>query len=218
METCNEPDCNGQLISSPECTQICNYCGAESDVILHTHITPRDWKTEALCNIYSRRKRFKGLLDLLFYPHPAPKDNKMLKYLDRTSLFNNQEALVVAIKKSKLPDKRYCNLHLFCKLYVKDYIKPTVPDNVVFRTTQILRQFDDIEFCFTRLFSGVQFINYRWLLGEILIDHKLTDYLPFVKTLKCKNRVLYYTEMLNKIKAYIQSSERFHTSRKICIR
>lgn len=217
METCSKKDCNGNIITSFMNTTICTTCGNESKVILYTHITPRDWNTEKLSNIYSRRKRFKGLLEMLFFPNPVVKDNKMLKYLQRLSPFDNQKKLIDAIKKSRLDDKRYCNLHLFCKLFTKDYDKPLLPDNAILETKLILRQFDDIEFSFTRLFTGIQFINYRWLLGEILIDRKLQQYIPFVKTLKCKQRIKYYTDMLKKINEYIQSSQRFHTSRQVGI-
>lgn len=210
MEVCSKKDCSGHIIYSFFNTHICDTCGEESKVILYTHITPRDWKTDTLCNIYSRRKRFKGLLDMLFFPTPALKDNQMLCYLDKLSPFENQKELINAIKKSRLPDKRYCNLHLFCRLFTKDYPKPCLPNDVIFETTQILRQFDDTEFAFTRLFSGIQFINYRWLLGEILITRKLEQYIPFVKTLKCKKRIQYYTEMLKKINDYVNSSQRFH--------
>ena len=141
----------------------------------------------------------------------------MMAFLDIDAPYATQIELIQSMKRSRLSDKRFCNLHLFCKEFTLAYIPPTTLPNMDFEIQQIMKRFNDIEFGFTRLYCGTQFMNYRWLLSELVIERKLTEYLPFIKTLKCKQRIRYYTDMLQCIKDYINSSNRFYTSRKISV-
>ena len=205
---CSAPDCDGQLRSTYMCdATICNVCGIQKQVLL-SHIVPRDHKTEPLQNVYSRLKRFKGITEALFRPSPSHKDNKMIEYLSDYEKFNNCEELLCAMKKSKLSDKRYCNLHCFCRLFVNSYKTPQ-EINVEFVMKRLGVRFNDIEFCFLTLFPKIQFFNYRFLLTELLLELNLNDFVQFVKNLKCKIRLAYYHDLLNQIKELTTASDRF---------
>ena len=183
----------------------------ETKTQLNTNVTPRDWHTEPLLHIYSRKKRFKLLVENLFWPTPSQKDNRMLAYLAPLSPFLTKQDLLGALKQSTLADKRYCHIHFFCKQFVQDYTPPPAIPNIQQVLRRIMVRFSDIEFCFSRLFIGVQFFNYRYLLSQLLIEFQLTEYIPFVKSLKCKQRLMYYNEMLETIKDYMSQSDRFNS-------
>ena len=189
---------------------VCKVCGREHPPQLLTSMTPRDWITEPITHIYSRKKRFNNLVENLFWPAPSPKDNRMLEYLDQGSLFPTKKHLFASLKQSTLSDKRYSSIHLFCKTFVQSYTAPTKISNIHDVLKRLLRRFSDIEFTFSRLFPGVQFFNYAWLLSQLLSEIGLDDYVQYVKSLKCKQRVTYYTIMLTEIKDFMKLSDRFH--------
>ena len=105
--------CGWPLITTEDATIVCSNCGILTKSQLLTHITPRDWLTDPLMNIYSRKKRFKNLVMCLFWPSSSAKENKMLAYLTPLAPFPTQTHLFVALKTSKLPDKRYSSTQFF---------------------------------------------------------------------------------------------------------
>jgi len=211
MNVCEQ--CGGLLITTTNATIVCSECGIVVRVQLLSHITPRDWHTDPLVNVYSRRKRFKALLENLFYPHASRKDNRMMEYLTPLSPFQTKDELLCVIKRSKVSDKRYCTTHYFCKAFVREYTAPPVIENIPHMVKILLNRFSDIECVFSRLFPNVQFFNYAWLLSELLKEFKLIDFREFVKKLKCKQRVTYYSLMLQEIYDLIRNSNRFYSTR-----
>ena len=181
--------CGWPLVTTQHATIVCSQCGIVSKSQLLTHITPRDWLTDPLMNIYSRKKRFRNLVDSLFWPTPSAKENKMLAYLTPLAPFPTKTQLLVALKNSRLSDKRYSSMHFFCRTFVQNYDAPTPIQHRSRTMTQLLHRFCDIEFVFMRLFPKIQFFNYAWLLSQLLLELHLNDYVPFVKTLKCKQRL-----------------------------
>ena len=204
-------------MTSFESSTVCTMCGREQKPELLTSMTPRDWITEPITHIYSRKKRFKNLTENLFWPAPSQKDNRMLAHLQPFAPFATKKQLFATIKKSTLSDKRYSSIHFFCKTFVTSYKAPPPLKNIHHVLKQMLNRFGDIEFCFSRLFSGVQFFNYAWLLSHLLKEVGLDNYIQFVKLLKCKQRVMYYDHMLVGIKTFIKSSDRFNPPPKICM-
>ena len=97
------------------------------------------------------------------------------------------------MKMAPVKDKRYCSLHLYCKLYVQDYICPTPPEDHI--ESEIIKHFKDIEFAHHH--HGEPFFNYMWLLNKCLRKWNLQRYLQFTKKLKCKNRKRMYSKMYN---------------------
>ena len=136
----------------------------------------------------------------------------MLEYLHPFAPFTSKKQLLARIKKASLSDKRYSSIHFFCKTFVDNYFAPPRIANTYVVVKQMLNRFGDIEFGFSRLFHGIQFFNYAWLLSQLLNEVQLFDYIRFVKSLKCKQRVSYYSDMLTKIKNFLKSSNRFDTT------
>ena len=136
----------------------------------------------------------------------------MLEYLHPFAPFTSKKHLLARIKKASLSDKRYSSIHFFCKTFVQNYYAPPRITNIHVLVKRMLNRFGDIEFGFSRLFNGIQFFNYAWLLSQLLNEVKLFGYIKFVKSLKCKQRVLYYSDMLTKIKNFLNSSDRFDTT------
>ena len=201
----------GQEVSTFHGSTVCDTCGREKPPELVTSLTPRDWITEPIMHIYSRKKRFKNLLESLLWPAFSQKDNRMVKYLYQFAPFATKKDLLAQIKRSTLSDKRYSSIHFLCKTYVQNYLPPPQVGNIHVVVKRLLNRFGDIEFGFSHLFQNVQFFNYAWLLTQLLKEAKLDNHVNFVKILKCKQRVKYYTTMLTKITNLLDSSDRFHT-------
>ena len=208
MERCNQECCMGCITVTTYGSLVCTECGIERPRLV-MNIVPRDWPTEPLFNVYSRRKRFQNLCDSLFFPTPLTKDNDMLAYLDKLAPFECKNHLLNTMKKSVLPDKRYSQLHLFCKLFTKDYTAPRSIVNGRHFIKRLLLKFGDTETAFKRLFTGTQFFNYMWLLQKNLEEFQLPDYAVFVKPLKCKARNKYYEKMYEKLITFMKPLECF---------
>ena len=124
----------------------------------------------------------------------------MLEYLWQYKPIENRECLVALMKKSPAKDKRYASLHLYTALFVSDYTKPTPPKNMVLKKKAIVRCFEEVEFAHRRHFpDNHPFFNYMWLLAKYLESFKMTQYLPYVKHLKCKHRRQVYENMFETI-------------------
>lgn len=208
MEFCSV--CNSRLITTMNANIVCSSCGVLARQQLVSYITPRDWLTDPLMNVYSRKKRFKALTENLFLPHASTKDNKMMAYLTPLAPFPNKDDLLQSLKLSKLGDKRYCSIHYFCKAFVSNYRGPRVLKDVHQVIKILVNRFGDIECVFSRLFPTVQFFNYAWLLSKLLAEFRLNDFIFFVKELKCKQRVTYYSLMLQEIVGLLNSSDSFY--------
>ena len=209
MEYCYNSKCKGDIILTEFAHTVCTSCGRVQKRHFASDITPRNWLTEPLINVYSRKKRFKTLAEALFWPASCAKDGRMMKYLSRTGRFDSKHELLNAIKQSDIPDKRYGKIHLFCKLFCNDYRVPYGNKDLHHVMITLLSQFHDIEFCFSRLFVNIQFFNYRYLLKKLLLKLKLNEYIPFVKTLKCKQRLKYYDDMLDRVYNFMKPLDRF---------
>ena len=209
MERCQQETCSGSITVTPYGSKVCQKCGVERPM-LSLHIIPRDWPTEPLFNIYSRRKRFQNLAESVFYPTPQTKDNAILEYLDVRAPFECKNHMLNIIKLCPLPDKRYSQIHLMCKLFTKDYEAPRPIKNTQEFIKRLLMKFEDTETAFRHLFPSRQFFNYCWLLSKNLDEYRLHDYKPFVKLLKCKKRNKYYDEMYTEIVAYMKPLDCFN--------
>ena len=210
MELCCDSTCRWDVVTTEFAHTVCTCCGIVQKRQFKTDITPRNWLTEPLINVYSRKKRFKTLAEALFWPSACAKDCPMIQYLTTKGKFNSKKELLQAIKLSNLPDKRYGKIHLFCKLFCTNYRVPRFTKDLHHVMIILLNQFHNIEFCFSRLFLNIQFFNYRYLLKKLLLKLKLHEYVPFVKTLKCKQRLKYYNLMFDSVYDYMKPLDRFN--------
>ena len=85
MERCSRESCAGYITVTNYGSLVCTECGVERQK-LAINIVPRDWPTEPLFNVYSRRKRYQNLCESLFFPTPLTKDND--EYLDQLAPFS----------------------------------------------------------------------------------------------------------------------------------
>ena len=190
--------CEGTQKTTLEGGIVCDTCGREEKPPLITSLTPRDWMTEPIMHIYSRKKRFAHLFDKLCFPAPDAKDEQCLRYLETKKLLTFKD-LITSLKKSKLKDKRYCSLHTFSRLFVRTYQEPTSLIDV-FRTKKvILHDFERVEFAHRKLHTHVPFFNYPWLLQKLLTVRGITRFNRFIKQIKCKRRTQHYEDMFQRL-------------------
>ena len=120
----------------------------------------------------------------------------MLAYLFKHAPIEDTHCLLELMKISPVKDKRYCSLHLFCKLCVPTYVAPAPPGNLEHLQKLMLRCFEEVEFAHRRHYRGDHmFFNYGWILQLYLRVFGLRQYLRFVKPLKCKHRRETYERM-----------------------
>lgn len=198
MSCCGKP-----LLHTDRHTTICRECGIEKrapfDVLGSP--TPNSYNHAPLLQGYSRKKRMKRLLDAILTPSPQPGDNALLEFLDNKKPIEDLTTLMKLLKASPSKDKRYGSLHLYSKLFMPSYTTPEVPKNLQTIRTHILRDFDNVEFAYKRNFgSRAPFFNYCWLISLFLRKYGLSQYLMYVKPLKCKHRRKAYEKMYAKLK------------------
>jgi len=184
------------FFDSGKSTVICRACGLEKFSI-------RDccWdncgfamRHSPFLSGYSRTKRFKGMIESLFWPTPANCDSLMLEYLYPLKLGNIADVME-AVSGAPLKDKRFGSIHMFCRLLDPEYTEPKHGCLYLMRT-RIVREFTAIEARFKHRYTGVPFINYTFMIRYLLKKLNYNAYLIFVKILKCEKRKARYNEML----------------------
>ena len=136
---------------------------------------------------YSRTKRFRGMVDALFWPTPSNPDTKALAYLSNKKVTCRQD-IIDAISVAPLKDKRFGSIHIFCRLFDPQYKEPS--HECLFRMLKrMVAEFGRIEGRFQQVFRKEPFINYTFLIRHLLSKLGYKSYLPFVKTLKCEKQI-----------------------------
>ena len=177
-------------------TKVCTNCGYETvhiSTIERIHCSYSQQHSPFYA-AYSRERRFKDLLEQLFYPRLTYLDNNICNFLRTVEIISSTAELFRILKKVKLKDKRYCSVHALSKQFCKDYRAPPLVDRrVVLRFCSL---FSEIEIHYLHIYKSCQFFNYSWLISKFLIASKLCDFIPYVKPLKCKIRVNVYRTKL----------------------
>ena len=194
-----ELNCEHDYFESDKSTIICRLCGVERRIM-------RDctWNNcgfamrhSPFLSGYSRTKRFRGMVEAIFWPTPTNGDSLMLEYL-LAQEFNNRKEIIQAVTAAPLKDKRFGSIHLFCRLFNPEYIKP-----VVIRLHEMLKrlvwEFQILEARFKQRIEEGPFINYSWLIGYLFTKLECLDYLKYVKELKCEKRKKRYMDMVLKL-------------------
>ena len=141
---------------------VCTQCGLESTIgYVPEKVSGTFWNC-ILVDTYSRLKRFQKLFESVVLCLPSPKDELMLIFLSQFGKCD-MDTLLQRIKDSKLQDKRYGSIHLFCKLHVLNYIAPPLPKKYLVLKRRLSALFKEFEFIHNRYFSDRHFLNYRWL-------------------------------------------------------
>ena len=193
MEWCKD---GHDFFDSEKSSRICWNCGLEVYVLssCSSKNCGFQMRHSPFLSGYSRTKRFKGMVDSLFWPTPSNPDAKMLEYLF-TKKFQTRQEIITALTTAPLKDKRFGSIHLFCRLMDPEYTEPS--HGCLFQMlTRLVREFGCIEARFRQRFVGEPFINYTFLIRHLLTKLGFYSYLPFVKQLKCEKRKARYNEML----------------------
>lgn len=146
--------------------------------------------------VYRRSKRFRDMLRKLVYPYPEQKDQPILEFFLKQQ-YDTIQDLIVALKSSGIKDKRYQSIHVFGKLFVRNYNDVCALSSHEFDT--LVRKFKDIEFRFIRRTANIPFFNYNWVLHKLLHNMNITRYDPYLKKIKCKKRNLFYDILFNSL-------------------
>ena len=182
---------------------VCRRCG-----IVHSHL--HEFVTGVntyndplqLC-FYQRRKRFEQILLKITAPYIDNKDIPIHKLLVKGKhTFDSVHDVLATLKKLPVKDKRYHSLHIFSKLFMKNYIEqPMLREHTKKR---IMFFFSEIESMFLRD-KTVPFFNYAWLIRRVLNYFKVHEYDIYIKQIKCEKRNEYYNTMFNDYYTKIQA-------------
>ena len=176
--------CVHTFLSSDYNTLICRNCGLE----IQSELAPSEGYTEnmPLELGYSRYNRMFALLNKLFQPTMYGNPNSRVVYEVLKQHFDNGAQLLHWL--SKLP-----NAHYYFSIH-KPYTVPNPPCKS--KVLKILSDFSTLEHrfeCWKHSYKS--FFSYNWLLRQLLKKFELEIYLPFVKQIKCRKRVLLYKTM-----------------------
>ena len=217
MESCKHCGAGGNnIIFTYEHTHVCTRCGVETRAPLTCTYANVGYQQSfhphpVMDNTYSRVKRFMTILDNVVVAAASISDNKMLEYLDKTRGVATWcfDDVLSAMKTSTLRDKRYNSLHLFNRVFAKDYIKPPPIFNWFFFRKRIEMIFGSVEYMHHRLFSNKPFMSYTWLLHKLLSILEYDEYTKFIKILKCPKRTAVYETNFVKITHALRHSDKF---------
>ena len=177
-------------------TLLCTQCGFETAHFGSVRPINQSYTQSVypFSQCYSRKKRFREMIENIFFPCFTTLDNILCEKLSN-KIINSVQDLFKIVKHIGVKDKRYGSMHVFAHQFCKEYISPTpVATHVVNNMCQV---FSEIELVYTRLFGNVQFFNYSWLIIKFLNVLKLNKYCCYIKPLKCKKRVHVYENKFN---------------------
>ena len=192
-------ECGARLIDSLTSSEVCRMCGKETYVLQSCNFTNCGFQTShsPFLSGYSRTKRFKQMSEMLLFPTPSNPDTPALKLLtehkDQIKCLKN---IICLISESDLKDKRFCSLHLFSRIFNPLYKPPAKYNDLFFMLERMTSKFQMIELRYKQLASDKPFINYTYLLRNILDGLGYLDYLKYVKILKCNKRKERYRMLL----------------------
>ena len=185
------------VVETNQSTLVCTECGKETSYLPHCSYRNCGFATRhsPFLSGYSRTKRFRGMVEALFWPTPSNPDKHMLEYLMKQT-FANRKDIIRVVTVAPLKDKRFVSIHLFCRLFDPNYLEPTHGD-LHQMLKRMVFEFQNIELCFEQTYPTEPFINYTFIIKHLLKRLGFASYLPFVKKLKCPKRKKRYQEMLN---------------------
>ena len=146
---------------------------------------------------YCRKKRFRNLIQCLFFPSASRADDSMLKYFVENKLAPSICGVEGALRNSGQKDKRFSCIHLYAMLFSPDYM-PMPSTNIFWKQKQLMFYFELFESKYVRKYQ-TGFINYNFILSYLLQGLGLSNYLPFIKKTKCRRRIKFYKSQLENL-------------------
>ena len=188
-------------------TKVCSECGIQKRGFYNIGIenTSHGSHYEPFYNCaYSRKKRMGHMIESLFFPNASTPDEPILKTLLHQPKFDNVQQVCKFLKKLPVSDKRYINLHFYCKLLLTNYTPPVMKQDTFAIKKTMLHWFERVELAFIQMFPNKPFLNYGWLLRVMLDKFNLSEYKPFVKPLKCQKRKRFYEKTYKQLEAVLR--------------
>ena len=192
------------LLVTDQDTVVCKKCGVERAILVNTPTFHTHMRTAPLTRFYSRPDRWLTLLKKVVGIHSGPSSNDpMWDHLRKQDKFPTVADLKKAMRTSNLPNKHYPCIHQFARCFCIDYKHPQPNPEIVLK--QLTVYFEHILKLHHRTNKKESFFSYNWLLEQGLHLFNFTDYLPFIKLLKCQTRRANYVSSL--IKLYTNTNE-----------
>ena len=200
--------CHLKTVLTNQDTIVCTDCGLEKTVLVntpnyHTHI-----QTAPLARFYSRPHRWHTLLKKIVGIHSGPNaGDPIWKHLKDQEPFPTVVELKQALRGCNLENKHYPCIHIFARCFCADYQKPRHNAQTVLKKLRV--HFDFILQLHNRSGQKGKFFSYNWLLEQSLSLHNFTEYLPFVKKLKCANRrAKYVKQLITLYETHVENGDR----------
>ena len=186
------------LLQTDYHTLLCTSCGEEQQNFGNIRQINQSYSQSVypFSQCYSREKRFREMLENVFYPCFSTLDNTLCEHVAVLHL-TSVEGLFKAVKKLKLKDKRYGSMHVFAKQFVAGYVSPAPVSRHLVNIMCLV--FSEIELVYIQLFGVAQFFNYSWLILKFLKVLGLNDYVCYVKALKCEKRARLYEAKFSEV-------------------
>ena len=173
-------------------TIVCSVCSEETQFFGFLNVENSSYN-QSHCPFskgYCRKKRFGDMLKNLFYPCCSHLDNNVLSQLHGKDILDTEQ-LFQELKLMRIKDKRYGSIHLMTKLFCKEYkyIEPPSHSLIMY----MCKFFEELELLYMRIYPDTQFFNYSWLILKMLHIFELDVFAKYVKPLKCKKRIKWYS-------------------------
>ena len=197
---------------------ICTTCGLERPVVISNVDYHQSMCSAPLTRLYNRGDRWTCITKKVMGVHSGPSNTDPIwKHLEKhkDSLHTTADVMN-CISKSNVKNKHYPCLHVFCRMFLKNYTRPNPQPHIV------LEKMESYFKHILNLWSAAklpddQFFNYNWLLEQGLSLHGFTEYIPYVKRLKCITRRDRYVQLLLRLyetragmRSHEQSDTRSH--------
>ena len=197
-------ECVHQLLVTDQDTVVCQKCGVERSILVNTPTFHTHMRTAPLTRFYSRPDRWLTLLRKVVGIHSGPSSHDpMWDHLRKFDKFATVDELKTAMRKSNLANKHYPCIHQFARCFCSNYKVPKPNPDIVLK--QLTVYFEHILKLHHRTNKSESFFSYNWLLEQGLHLFNFTEYLPYIKLLKCQTRRANYVSAL--IKLYTSKDE-----------
>ena len=175
------------------CVLICQMCGSEKRHLVPTSTVYSDVLYQC---VYSRKKRFESLFNSVVTPHFDKRDEEVFKALEGKK-FKTTAEIIPALKKLCVRDKRFCSIHLMARHFCPSYVPPKV--NVRRLRSDTMRVFDTLLTRYKLHQPASNFFSYPWLLKHLFHAQGVTCFDPFIKSIKCRHRRLFYEGLVEEL-------------------
>ena len=176
---------------------ICTTCGLERPIVVNIMDYPQSLCSAPLTRLYNRCDRWTCIVKKVTGVHTGPcNTDPIWKHLEEhKDSFRSSADVLASMAKSKAKNKHYPCLHVFCRMFCQGYRRPNPdPHTVIKKLDSYFKHI--LNLWSTAKLPDDQFFSYNWLLEQGLALYGFTEYIPYVKRLKCITRRQRYVSLL----------------------